>query len=338
MTRLIPLVALFGCLDTSGPTTEVDCAALTGGVTGQVLQGPTEDAVEADVLVTGHLAHLDGLSIRYLTVAGVSATDDGFNYDSWSATVPYATLVALADDTSSVTVDVVAVDACDATYTVSSFPVMVNLTPDVSITSLDVALELPGSASYLPPDDITPAIVKIVGDDDAAGAVVQLEATHGRFVGGDGENAVVLTGSQGFGARATVLYYADTAGTILITATAEGLVEVATVAVAGPPTLVPPSAELGPGDKVDVAVFTDGAVTQCTASFTSDMTAVSGGVDLMTFAAANDSNADGRIDFTVSAETGLLDAQEVRVTCEDLFGQSVVGSYVGIPDEVDTGF
>ena len=343
------------------------CVALVGAcdeevpVAPECAEGPAPDAALADVqgtielqpqdaplsgmplMVSGSANHLGGLTIREIYVGGAQAQLDGFNFQRWSVQIPYETLLQLpvvSEDEYSrtVAVEAVAIDACEHSYTFASFEVEVDPSPGVQMDSLYIQAELPLGADYLPEDGSVPAVLTISGGNpQAAGAVVQLDAPSGTFVGVQ-NGAVVLAGDGvDAPAQATVLYYAEREGAVMITASSEGHVATRTLDVAGPPSLLPGFGQLPAGGSLSVMVLSAGTVDHCQANPVAGISVTSGGADLMSYMGATDENGDGHVDIMVAISEDLEEQAEVLVTCSDPFGQSGTGSYVGLaaPPEED---
>lgn len=121
------LVACAGNADdrTNELATQVDChdsAKTDVGLT--IDSGPGKQPSDQDVRVTGEATQANGLTIRQVIVQGINASNDGFNYSTWSATVPIATLLAQQNDQGQVSLTVKAIDACGQT---KSVPVAIQL-------------------------------------------------------------------------------------------------------------------------------------------------------------------------------------------------------------------
>lgn len=111
--------ALVGC--TAEPV-QVDCTAskiaVTGAVTSQIPTMP----VSTDLDVQGTATDTDNLTIHRITVAGIEATNGGFNFDRWSVHLPFQLISTLARDASGVaTVHVAAFDVCDQQENIATF-------------------------------------------------------------------------------------------------------------------------------------------------------------------------------------------------------------------------
>jgi hypothetical protein len=309
---------------------KTDCE-VGGTITGGVISGPTDQLVDKDLRVRGVATHSEGRTIRRILVAGIAATNDGFNFDNWSATIPIDTLAGMATANAPVTVKVTAIDACQRTFDLDSFMVNVDATPGIRVTSLDLAVSIANGLDYIPANGLVAALLTITANADAAHAIVTLAATPGTFTGASG-GKVTLQGDGSASATATVLFSATTATSqaVLITAAAKNQVASTTIRVVGPPTLLPSSAELKPGEHASVTVVTQGKVQACQASPASGLSITSGG-DLMMTPGGVDSTGDQLIDIAVAADTPLAAAASSTVTCRDPYGQFSTGTYSASP-------
>lgn len=103
-------LALLGAGCEDPPPIEPDCS---GVMAIRILEPAQGVAVSEDLRVSGEAEHSTPLAIRSVTVAGVPARRDAFNFERWSATVPIEDLRSLAaEDTGRAVVPVVAEDAC----------------------------------------------------------------------------------------------------------------------------------------------------------------------------------------------------------------------------------
>jgi hypothetical protein len=324
---LLALAPLNGC--DSDPD-QTDCA-VAGTITGGVVSGRTDQLVDTDLRVRGVATHSEARTIRRILVAGIAATNDGFNFDNWSVTIPIDTLAGMTTANAPVTIKVIAVDACQRTFELDSFMVNVDATPGVRVTSLELAVGISSGLDYIPANGSVPAVLTITGNADAAHAIVTLSATPGTFTGAPG-NRVTLQGDGTASAVATVLYSATTATSqaVLITATAKNQLASTTIRVAGPPTLLPSSATLESGQHVGVTVLTQGTVDECQASPARGLSITSGG-DLMKTPGGVDANGDQLIDIDVTADAPLAEAASSTVTCRDPYGQASTGTYSASP-------
>lgn len=96
-----------GCEDP--PPIEPDCS---GVMEIRILEPEAGTVVGESLAVSGEAEHTTPLAIRSVTVAGVPARRDAFNFERWSATVPIEDLRERADDAGRAVVPVVAQDAC----------------------------------------------------------------------------------------------------------------------------------------------------------------------------------------------------------------------------------
>src|SRR5690606_21624282 len=73
----------------------------------------TPNVFDGDILVTGSANHSEALAIHELSVGGIPAVNDGFNFDRFSVVIPWTTLTSLPrTDDDVVELDVLALDTC----------------------------------------------------------------------------------------------------------------------------------------------------------------------------------------------------------------------------------
>lgn len=94
--------------------TRVACkGAAATAMTIKVTVGEGEQPSDHDVTIRGTARHDSRITIRQIVVQGVLATNDGFNYSTWSAVLPIATLLSMTNPDGNVQVSVQATDACN---------------------------------------------------------------------------------------------------------------------------------------------------------------------------------------------------------------------------------
>ena len=321
------LVGLFGCLMlVSGceeaPVFEADCENVPL-VTGEITRGVQGRAVEGDLVVSGSAVHPGGLAIRSIEVGGIQAENLGFNFDRWSATIPLDQLQALsaANEGGPAEIVVRAVDVCDVTSPIGSFPVEVDDNPGVEVASLVLSVVIPGGESYIPATGDVPALLTIEGNAEAAGAFVQLTASAGDFQGSEG-GATFLVGDGVEPSAATVFFSATDSGVAVITAASEGQLAQTFVTVAGEPTFIPARGSLSAGQTLVVAGLTEGRFARCSATPSAAFEVIADGVDLVREPQEfEDGDGDGRVDIEIVAAEEVLDPDEVTIICHDVYGQ-----------------
>jgi hypothetical protein len=281
------------------------------------------------ITLTGTASHTGGLAIRSLLVGGVPATNGGGNYRNWTAALPLSQLRALdVDGDGALFVPVTARDSCGVIF---DEPEATRLTldpvPEVEVSRLTVTVSIPAGTTWLPADGVTPAVVTLGANPEAAGALVDLDASFGTLTGAD--NGVTLAGNGTADASASVLFSAADAGTAVLVATADGVAATATILVVEPPALSPPAATLLAGAAIHVEVWTDGAVETCAASgAASDSVAVtSADVSLYGGGAVTDTDGNGSPDFAVTVSPDAAAGASVELTCCDVFGQCASGTF-----------
>lgn len=345
--RGLALVALSGAVVACElPASEVACEGVSP-VEGEITLGPVAqgELVRGDLLVRGRAEHPDGLTVRRVEVAGITASSgvgldedgtraDGFNFSSWEARVPFDQLQALAAQRGNglALVLVEATDACDVTTTLGSFEVALDPTPDVEVTSLAMSVEVPGfnedgAAPYLPVEGNQVALLTLTGNAKAAGADVALDASLGEFEGAElssdgGASTVTLRGDGEGPATASVFFSSTQPGTALITAAAADQLAQSSVVVSGAPTLIPSQATLRPGQRLQVTILTDGLLSGCRAEPVAgaDVTSGAGSLEF------DDAVTGGTFEVVVDEE-GVEAPFNVRVVCFDAYGQSSNGVY-----------
>lgn len=303
-----------------------------GTVTGKVISGPTDQLVDKDLRVRGVATHSEGLTIRRVLVDGIPATNDGFNFENWSVTLPIDLLAGMtASNNPAITIKAEAIDVCDVRSMLDAFTVQVDATPGVRVTQLAIQHSIASGLDYIPANGNVPAILTITANADAAHAVVTLAASIGTFSGATA-NQVTLQGDGTASATATVLFSATTSTSreVLVTGSAKGMLAQTVVRVAGPPRLTPGTATLAPGQSIPVTVTTAGVLASCQASPAAGLSIKSGGVDLMS-TPVGDTNGDQQIDIVVKADPGLTAAVASTITCRDPYGQFSTGEYTAQP-------
>lgn len=99
--------------ETSDIASEVDCdPASSKDISLVVETGLGTQPNNQNLLVSGRASHERGLTIRRITVLGITAANDGFNHSTWSVIVPIANLLPRQDPEGNVTLTVEATDAC----------------------------------------------------------------------------------------------------------------------------------------------------------------------------------------------------------------------------------
>ena len=330
------IATLVGC---ETPPVELVCEKDQGGIVeGQIIAGQTSEVVAAELTVRGVAAQTEGHVIRRVVVAGVAAKNDGFNFEQWSAVVPIGVLAGLpaASAPDRVEVAAVAFDGCEREFSLGAIEVAVDRTPGVRVEQLALAVDFPGDEGtggrFIPADGSASALVRIIGNPDARGAAVTLTTNVGTFEGVAAGNVVHLAGDGTADATATVFLTADRAQDAIVSAHAKTVTSPPlAIDVAGPPTPVPSTGTLGPGDTISVTVFTEGRVEACQATPAASLTVMSGTSNLMASPGASDTNGDGRVDITITADAALTSAAETTISCRDRYGQASVGVFRAEP-------
>jgi|GEM_PF-1414176 len=316
------------CPSDPGPFTLAN-SRVTGTVGLEAL--PESPLTKGDAIVLrGTAQHEDGLAIRQVLVAGVSAELNEFNFQRWTASLTYEDLVLAAEPDASgdVVVEADAIDACGNRYPFQTFTLAVDLTPNIDIDQLTLTAAYPGERESLPANESAAAALTITATGRADGARVALHAASGRFQGVNAAGEVVLVAQPGTDtATATALYYADTSGDVVLTASAEDVVASAVVTAAAAPVFAPSEATLVPGASMSALIVTDGVLDFCQASPTTGLEVRQDGAAIGTSAVHMERDALGRYQLEV---VGLASAKEdasVTISCRDEYGQAGSGAF-----------
>jgi len=338
--NIIGLAASLGlagaaCDEVEAPT-KVECPSERGPfqlgdgrVTGTLeFEPPEKPLTRGDVLtVQGSAHHEDGLAIREVRIAGVSAARDEFNFKGFSASVPYQNIVSAAPLSAlgQVTFQAVAIDACGNRYPFAEATVDVDPTPSVDVDELTISVSYPQERTFLPADGSTPALVTITGIGRAVGATVRVSASGGELKNVDAQGDVVLSAPVGTldQGSATVLFYGTEPGTVTLTALVENKLASELIVVAGPPALSPESASLPPGMSLEIAVEAAGDEVRCRATQGLGLAALVDGsaIDNEPVTLSEDHA------LVIEASPDALDEASIAVTCVDVYGQSGTGRY-----------
>ncbi len=325
----LALTASCGAFDRA--ETSMDCgggghADASSDIHVDITGGVGEQPLGTDLHIKGTASHSRHITIRQLSVQGVSATLDSDNYKTWSAVVPETSLVGDGTDGSKVSLKIEAEDSCGQRL---SLDVPVTLVAKVQRLSLTTAL--PSGAPYLPANGTTSAVLTVTANPEARGALVTLGATTGATFTGATNGSVVLSGPTGADVTATFLVTSSKAGALTVSATARDQVATVTLPVAGPPTFLPSHATLVAGQSLGVTLDTQGSVESCQASPAPGLHVTTGAQDISTQPGAIDSTGDGLVDLVVIADPGLTTPQTVTVVCRDPFGQSASATFTASP-------
>jgi hypothetical protein len=88
------------------------CALAEAKVSGSILTAAPQEPVSGDLRVRGEATHEAGLAIRRITVAGIVAENNGFNFEFWSVLIPLERLRELRTASNEVQLEARAFDAC----------------------------------------------------------------------------------------------------------------------------------------------------------------------------------------------------------------------------------
>jgi hypothetical protein len=327
------------CADDAGGAEGVDCPKIEGTITIATsrvsgtgsFDPPTKPLGRGAVLsIKGTAHHEDGLAIRQVLVAGLSATRDEFNFAKWSVEVPYETLVTSGPTSAmdQVTFKAEALDACGRRYPFAEWTVDVDPTPQIDVSGITIAVEYPSERNFLPADETTPAILTVTAEGRAAGATVTLAASGGTMRGLSDAGTIVLTaplGAEEEGASATVLFVASVAGPQVVTATVDGQLASAIVVVAGPPKLAPHAATLVPGASLDLTIEAPAPTTPslaCSARPDPNLVVSYHGEPFDVAPVTVEPEGDGTFALHVEAPLEASEDTMVIVSCADAYGQT----------------
>lgn len=336
---LCPLLVT-GCDDSSNGSAKIECPSETGPftiddsrITGSMaFEPPTDPLGRGDaIFVSGTSFHEDGLAIREVRIAGISATRDEFNFGRWTASVTYEAIVTAGPTSTEGQVEfqAVAIDACGKRYPFAAAIVGVDPSPHVDVDDLVVTVEYPQERTFIPASGAVPAIITITGSGRAAGAIVTVTSDSGSLRGLDDLGHVILAAppDETESGSAALIFTPSEAGTATIVVTVEDKLAVALVRVEGPPTLSPRRATLVPGSRIEVDI--QGATeVSCSASEDEDLLVTHFDAPLTSEPMSIEVDEGGRKVVVVEAvaEPVALET-EVVVTCSDEFGQIGSGRY-----------
>ncbi len=318
MHQHLPRCALFIALLAScrGPQDDAECPVDVA----LAVTSSAPDLVSSDLVVRGTVVPSRDVTIRSVTVNGIQAAADSFNYTDWSATVPFATLLAaLPKGSDEATLPIIVSDACGHS-THDELRVVVNRHPEVRVETLSLAATPPAGRTFLPADGSASASLVVTGNPEARGASVTLD-TNGpaHFEGAGASPSVVLAGDGMAPATASLLLTADGPGPIILTAHGGSATsKLLVLSTARAPKLVPPTAKLLPGQSITVALLKDidDQVVACDSTTATGLSVLP---------------ADDGLAFEITAAADLAASATVRLTCRDGYGQTTVVSYSAEP-------
>jgi hypothetical protein len=313
---------------------------------------PIPTPVSGDTNVRGTLWRPDQVTIHRLFVAGIPAMDDGSDFSSFDATLPFSVLAGLASSQGGRLVadfDITALTNCSARpVKVGSGSLIVLLAPKV-LTFLSISAPSANGAGtkYFPTTISMPAEIDLTANPEAAGLSVKIWTTMGT-INGSAMADVVLSGDGRASARATVFLSPDPTkqGTAYVTAQAPGEQQdspdaSATAATTGinffgPPTLLPATANLVSGQVLRVEILERGSLLGCSATTAPGLTAKLGDRDLakgLVILGNSDMSAldggeptfgppaEGITEIVVSAD-GPATSGSITITCLDIYRQT----------------
>lgn len=280
------------------------------------------EIVSSALLVRGTVVTTRNISIRSVNVAGVEAEPASFNFRSWTASVPFDTLLALPADAKTpdeVEIPIDAVPACGSAAN-ASVKVHLNRRPEIAVSTLAVSPTYPGEAEYLPANGKASALLTITGNPEARGATVIVHATgEGEFNGGSNELLVVLAGDGSSASMASALIKGRGEGSVYLAASALGRTsDPIKIDTAAAPKFFPPTAELIPGQTLIVLMEKRLAKQNPACTIQAD--------DGLAVVAAADFST-----FTLTAAEDLTEAAAARLDCRDDYGQATSATYTAAP-------
>lgn len=297
------------------------------GINFTVASGLTASTSASDLTLRGSAEHKHGLAIRRIQIAGVDAVSERFNFGQWSAKINLDSLGTMPHTADGlVDLDVQITDTCGTYAGDPMKPLQVTLdVPD--FTLMATYPKVPGggdtAADYIPADNAVAAVLTISSDKAAAvGARIRVNAEPAEGVTLDGlaGGAVTLAAATS-GAAAEVRVRASTAGRVTIQARSASALKSVTLAVAGPPSFVPKTQSLQPGELRNVAVVSAGKLRECWASTSVvGLTVVLDDKDITKAPAAAAGDRKEWV-LTVIADPMIAEDGLGTITCRDLFLQ-----------------
>lgn len=345
---VLPFISLFACSDNKLRPDEVKISCPDNvRVTSTVSAPVPGQTVTGDLVLTGAAEHDEGLTIRTLSVLGVQATNKGFNFDSWQATVPLATLLAHTDtvtaDGREVVLTLEATEACNQGATVDviiedgakeSPDRRLYVEPPVRLGSLTASVVYDESykysdgetIKYLPANgDFAADLTVSVADATlSGGARVQLDATGVLFDDIPDRTAQRLTADGTLDMKVR----SNQVGTTSLLIRAGDDTTGAQLRVGGTPILSPAALVLGAGDSAVVSGSIAGDVAAevtCTVAATSPSATVKPlAGDVLAFDARQGDAFGFTVEVADPATPGLVTISCVEVAYKQAGKQLVV--------------
>jgi hypothetical protein len=302
-------------------------------VTAEIFSGATDREVSDPVTISGRLTRGDGVTVYRVLVAGVPATNEGVDFEKFSAVLSFDVLtnLSVAQKTENqATIDLRIETNCDEATELPGV-VSLKLAPKAGLfvrTLKFDPVEIAGGIGFLPATRSVAARLKLVADPRAAGARIRVVTTLGRLDQSD----LTLAGDTMTDAHQelTLTAHEGASGVAVVTAVAANDATAAVeVRIAAPPQLDPPMRSFEPGETGDlsVSVSKDGDLKDCRASGSTSFSVRSGGLDLfgapVTVATTN---GRGVINVVVAHSAGLN--ERATITCQDQQMQSATAMFV----------
>jgi len=305
------------------------CTESNGGIAATITVAKTVLPASGDVVVRGTITAASDITLYKVLVAGIAANNDGFDFDSFDATIPYATLQSLASGSSGKAhLKVTAVTNCSAPggfLEIGSVDVPVI---GKAVTSLSLTPVTPGTAALTtsPAGSMT---FELLANPEATGATVVVSTSLGT-VNGQQSTTVTLSGDGTAQARAMFVLVADATkeGTAKVIATAPNT-EPKTYAVktVAPPRFVQGAVALVPGT-IRISISSSDNIASCTATAAPHVSVMSGPNDLTATNVVTDLNNDGRPDIDITTDSSATaPTATTTITCFDTLGQFVSGTF-----------
>jgi hypothetical protein len=331
------------------PASDASQSPMDGGASDQLASIiPLIAPVSTDANVRGTLARPKHVTIQKVFVANVPATDDGDDFATFDATIPFGVLVNLAAGNGTPTVapiEITAITNCGSQPILVGVGTVNLLLAPKQITGLQ--LVTPSyDGGYVPTTVSYPVQIDVLANPSAAGASVMLSTTMGT-INGSQSATVLLSGNGLTAASATVFLAPDPMkqGTAYVTAQApnaptDGSVGleagVTTVTkginMFGPPLLFPAMVTLPIGQKTQIGIIDRGILSGCNAAPVAGLSITLNGSDLTSHIVDPNQRDGGPTDalpaIVIAADGGA--GSSSTITCFDRY-QQVGSATVNVP-------
>jgi hypothetical protein len=332
--RFFAVSLLASCTDEIFDDKRECTGALTAAVTSEI-----PAVISEDLVVRGTVTSPSTQTVRAVSVAGIPATADGFNFSQWSATVPLTTLLALKGNDigggrATVSAPISITSSCGGPTEVTSAQLTVDRQARITVSTLSLQASTPTSGQYFPLNGSALVLLTATANPEARGATVSFTASGGATLN---TSSVVLSGDGTSAATATVQVSPATSGVtaasgrvVLVGAISKGIAaNPAAIRFAGGPRILPSAFTLGPGQSVTATVLKgdDSQVATCKALAGDGVTVTAGSASL-TEGDAPAESITVRVDSTIAASTKVL------VSCHDAYGQTGDAAFtISVPEK-----